>query len=636
MRLARNSLAAVTPCARRRIEMTNRSFLIAVLIAVAIAPDAAAATIDGIYLSVSTAVNGSSANYASGPGVSPYSAGGLSSDLNGGVLSTTPNPMPLGLTSGTLSIANSADPATGLATATLGTGSLHAVAHTNGTVVGCGGTCTSTQLASNSEASFVDTLTFSVSGGGQANITVNVHVAGQTAFSAANSASYQFNTKLELGVGGDGYFTQAGYSYGPSFSVLTNPGAPFQFGTFTNESDLGYDFTGTISVTDGESLFVSMDLNVLSNNGVNVDFNGTLSLVLPSNVTFTSASGVFPGTTTSVPRDFEGNSLSGELLYDPSNGQSYTALSNGDGTYQYIPNLFTSGFNILRTGDYNGDGKADLIVYNSQTALAYIGFGNGDGTFDFQSLFWSPGYDTVTTGDINGDGKTDVLLYNSTTGTLYTGISNGDATFTYLYHLVSQGFTFVALAAFEGNRTADLMLYNSNNGLAFLGVGDGTGNFTFNPLSISPGYNEGTVGDLNGDGKGDFILYDETSGSAATAISNGSGGFTFTPLVFSPGFTAVRLGDYTGDGKASVTVYNKNNGAAYFGTGNGDGTFTFQSLFWSPGYNYVLIGDVDADGKPDVILYNSATGTEYTGLSNGNGTFSYTYSYWGLGKLLAP
>ena len=82
-----------------------------------------------------------------------------------------------------------------------------------------------------------------------------------------------------------------------------------------------------------------------------------------------------------------------------------------------MPNLFTPGFNILRTGDFNGDGKADLIVYNSQTRSRYIGFGKGDGTFNFQSLFWSPGYDTVVTGDINGDGKTDVALYNSTTGT---------------------------------------------------------------------------------------------------------------------------------------------------------------------------------------------------------------------------
>jgi len=333
--------------------------------------------------------------------------------------------------------------------------------------------------------------------------------------------------------------------------------------------------------------------------------------------------------------DFVGIGRSGALLYDPTNGQSYTGLSNGDGTYSYVPNLFSAGFDILITGDFNGDGKADLIVYNAQTSLAYIGSGKGDGTFNFQSLFWSPGYDTVATGDLNGDGKTDVVLYNSTTGTMYAAISNGDGTFTYKYTLLSKQFTFVRLADFTGDGKADIILYNSQNGLAYLGVGDGTGGFAFNPLFISPGYNLADIGDLNGDGKADVILYNAANGNAATGISNGAGGFAFTPQIFTPGFTSVRLADYTGDGYADVTVYNQTNAAAYFGTGTGTGTFNFQSLFWSPGYDWVIPQDVNGDGRADVILYDSATGTEYTSISSGNGTFSYTYSYWGIGKVLA-
>ena len=86
-------------------------------------------------------------------------------------------------------------------------------------------------------------------------------------------------------------------------------------------------------------------------------------------------------------RDFAGNGRSGALLYDPNLGQPYTALSNANGTYQYVPNLFTAHFDTLLTGDYNGDGKTDLIVYNSQTALAYIGMSNGSQTGDIVSLF---------------------------------------------------------------------------------------------------------------------------------------------------------------------------------------------------------------------------------------------------------
>jgi len=322
------------------------------------------------------------------------------------------------------------------------------------------------------------------------------------------------------------------------------------------------------------------------------------------------------------------------FLYDPA-GQAYAALSNSNGTYSYVPSLFTPGFDILRYGDYNGDGKADLVVYNSHNALAYIGLGNGDGTFAFQSLFWSPGYNYVVAGDLDGDGKTDFALYNSSTGTMYTAISNGAGGFTYRYTLISAGYTYLKLADFNGDGKADLFAYNATNGTANLGIGSGTGTFTFNPLFISPGYNIADVGDLNGDGKADVILYNSTNGNAATGISNLSNGFNFTPLAFSPGFTSVLLADFTGDGLADVTVYNKNTAAAYFGTGTGTGTFNFQSLFWSPGYDNVVAEDVNGDGKIDVVLYNSATGTEYTALSLGAGTFQYTYQFWGIGKVLA-
>jgi len=333
--------------------------------------------------------------------------------------------------------------------------------------------------------------------------------------------------------------------------------------------------------------------------------------------------------------DFSKSGRSGALLYDPSNGQSYTLLSTGNGTYQAVGNLLTPAYDTLRTGDFNRDGKADLVVYNSHTALAYIGMGNGDGTFSFQSLFWSPGYDFVETGDLNGDGKTDFVLYNSSVGTMYTAISTGSGSFTYKYTLLSTGLTCVRLADFTGDGKADIFLYRATDAAAYLGVGDGTGGFTFNSLSLSVGYNLNDIGDLNGDGKQDVILYNSATGNASTGISNGTGGFTFTPLPLSPGFSSVRLADYTGDGKADLTVYNQNNAAGSLGTGTGTGTFNFQSLFWSPGYDFVIPEDVNGDGRADVILYNSATGTEYTGISNGNGTFSYTYSYWGIGRVLA-
>ena len=356
-------------------------------------------------------------------------------------------------------------------------------------------------------------------------------------------------------------------------------------------------------------------------------------IVTIANMPFTINQAAGTSTTTHV-RDFRGIGRSDVLTYDRTTGTTYAGLSNGNGTFTYVYNLFTSGFDVLRTGDFNGDGKADLVLYNSHTGIAYLGSGKGDGTFTFQSLFWSPGYDVVEAGDLNGDGKTDFALYNSLTGTLYTAISDGTGTFRYKYSLVSTGYTFARLADFTGDGDADLFLYNRYTGLAYMGIGDGAGGFAFHALSVSDGYDFADIGDLNGDGKADLILYNSANGNAATGISDGVGGFTFTPVLFSPGFSSVRLADYTGDGKSDITLYNKATAAGYLGIGNGAGNFTFQSLFWSPGYDAIEPQDVDGDGRFDIVLYNSVTGTSYTGISNGSGGFTYTYALWGPGKVM--
>jgi hypothetical protein len=401
--------------------------------------------------------------------------------------------------------------------------------------------------------------------------------------------------------------------------------------------------------------------SITANNG-SCYLNATVnpSTLAPSKIPYSGTIDVYPTgspealivpvtvTVTLNPiNDFAGNGLSGELIYNPRDGTAYTALSNGNGTFRYVYNLFTPGFDTLRTGDFNGDGKTDIVLYNSQTALAYIGFGKGDGTFNFQSLFWSPGYDIVETGDINNDGKTDVLLYNSTTGTMYIGISNGDGTFTYQYTLVSQGYTFIQFAYGPTEEDTFIFFYRASDGLAYEGADyDPVKGFTsVNALSVSSGYNifdsvPNTYTSYEPSIPMIMILYNSVNGNAAET-SPFSSPISFIPLLFTPGFTAVNLGPFDGFQCPDLTLYDKNSGLAYFGSDVGEGniecrgTFNFKSLFWSPGYDNVVAEDVKGDGKGNVILYNSSTGTEYTAISNGDGTFTYTYSYWGIGKVLA-
>ena len=64
---------------------------------------------------------------------------------------------------------------------------------------------------------------------------------------------------------------------------------------FTNQAATGFDFTGTLSVTNGELLLVGMGLSRAPRGGASSDFSNTASIgvSLPGNASFTSDSGVF-------------------------------------------------------------------------------------------------------------------------------------------------------------------------------------------------------------------------------------------------------------------------------------------------------------------------------------------------------
>ena len=293
-----SSLAAGTGCPGRA-EVIHRVRLFAVMLAAAIVPAVSASTLSGISLSTTTGGGGnSSASYTS--------AGGL---VPGGSLVTSPSPMPTGLTAGSLSLSGGAGESS-YAAASLANAALHADANTNGPLFGCGGTCMYTELSAYADPMWFDQLTFNVTGGGSAQVTINTEVDGEITFTTgANIANYMFNSILEIGPlagGNPGYLYSSfdNYSgsatFGPELLGCCNP-SNFNSSQFSNESATGYNFTGTFTVTDGEVVDVSLELQLHSVYGVDADFTNTssLSLVLPSNVSITSDSGVFPSSTQS-------------------------------------------------------------------------------------------------------------------------------------------------------------------------------------------------------------------------------------------------------------------------------------------------------------------------------------------------
>jgi len=153
---------------------------------------------------------------------------------------------------------------------------------------------------------------------------------------------------------------------------------------------------------------------------------------------FTGSSLFFGGGYTVYPADLNADGKTDFVLYRPSDGTVFIAISNGTSfTYKY--QLYSPGFTAFKIGDVNGDGFPDFVLYNSVNAIGYLLLGDGAGNFTAaSSLFFGPGMDFVDLRDVNGDGKQDVILYRSTTGTSFTGISAG-TNFTYTYNYFGPG-----------------------------------------------------------------------------------------------------------------------------------------------------------------------------------------------------
>src|SRR6266851_38364 len=84
-------------------------------------------------------------------------------------------------------------------------------------------------------------------------------------------------------------------------------------------------------------------------------------------------------------------------------------------------------------GDFNGDGKLDIAVMNSGDASVGdngglgILLGNGDGTFDTLTHIASTGFSSFVTGDFNRDGRLDLAIVDAS-GSLAVLLGNGDGT----------------------------------------------------------------------------------------------------------------------------------------------------------------------------------------------------------------
>ncbi|MDP9115891.1 MAG: PEPxxWA-CTERM sorting domain-containing protein [Actinomycetota bacterium] len=252
----------------------------------------------GVYLENAVVGIGDS-NYASSNSVTIYSGGGL--QVNGPSMGdtyglTSAPTMPLGLTTATLSSIGSNVPAgyhatgTASATADLAGGVLRG---STGSVANVPYQPVGPVSARVITASFMqDFLTFAVAGTDGADVTVTAHLDGSYAMSDPYYGGG--NVRMVLNLGGSfsyyGSDNAAGNTNGYNGAVLGD----FTRYSFSNETPTGFDFTGTLHVTDGERIQTSAGLYLDCAYSA-CDFGNTarIGLTVPTGVSYTSDSGVF-------------------------------------------------------------------------------------------------------------------------------------------------------------------------------------------------------------------------------------------------------------------------------------------------------------------------------------------------------
>ena len=242
----------------------------------------------GVYVSVADIYAGS-ANYATGPGITVYSNGGLNTDLTqyDRFSSTVTQP---GATTAGLTISSNVSAVTqesSTAYSSLGSGIMRSTVNT----------LASSYSRATTDQIMNDTATFTVSNAPSAQIQVIAHLSGIVTGVGLNAGQEANEEQFSFG----GSFIWSAYVSNNGSSGFGHNGAsgytpPYGWDSyqFTNESVTGFDFVGLYTVTNGQTVGLRSDLSLDCSAGATCDFSNTsrFSLVLPSNVSFTSGSGV--------------------------------------------------------------------------------------------------------------------------------------------------------------------------------------------------------------------------------------------------------------------------------------------------------------------------------------------------------
>ncbi len=332
------------------------------------------------------------------------------------------------------------------------------------------------------------------------------------------------------------------------------------------------------------------------------------------------------------------------VIADGVNSNIWTALGNGDGTFQtptsasFLPSKISPNANVA-FADFDGDGTLDFAATDAVTNQDEVFFGISTGGYIAPVLLSTPDglYDSCfdAAGDLNNDGKMDLVSAGANCNpadllqdklTVYVNTSDGrfgnGAGVTGTYYPVGIRPEAVTIGDVNGDNNPDVITVTTQPGniRVLLGNGDGTLQ-TPAPVGYATGGNVRTqaiMGDFNNDGNADLMVsdlefsfvylqgYGDGSFRSALNYYSGPGGG------FHPNGVGIASGDLNGDGIPDIVMGNFNNTATTGITvfiSNPDGSMNTGVAYNPPGstlLQFVGIADFNGDGKLDVAATNSA------------------------------
>lgn len=395
---------------------------------------------------------------------------------------------------------------------------------------------------------------------------------------------------------------------------------------FMDAQNLGLPIPAPVKVVmgdvdgDGNQDMIYNHLSSSSNQTVVAFSNGDGTFTMDS-PTSHSATPPYPWSEYEVRTgDFNDNGIT-DIVWNRTNSSNttYVSLSNGDGTFEDMPQTQTgdTGWNSLYRFEVgNVDGKdGDDLIWNRHFDInrTYLGLSNGDGTFGEDNFIratpgidntdhgssssWSQTNHRFSVGDITGNGRDDLIWYRHKQVEHHVWVARARGThpadmFDPLYRFTRDGgnwsnYEEPLLGNITGNAGADLVWVVPTRATPRVHKDLSTGS---NQLLTAADYQD--LDDI-AEGADDYIL---------------------------------RLLDVNGDGRKDLLMNRMGTvNRSIIGLGRSNGNFDYSRVSqdhptgdqWTQ--FEILVGDINGDSREDVIYVNAdATNSVYVGLSRGS------------------